>query len=301
MKKGKIVIIILFCLVIVLVLFLLFFNKKSISFSSSVNVVPTLDDKVFSNTSWCSTFQLVWNDMKNEVVKQDIVFTPQIEMVENLNKESFNESMISDSYYYKIYGTKTIKLKNEIEKAIKDKFNQESDILDSIDWSDDVLTSDNVEIYFFYTMLYKEFQYNTKFSILDKSSFGEYKNIKYFGVDSKSNGEVFNQISVLFYNSSDDFAVKLITKDNDEVIFYKNPTGETFSEIYNNMMSKTKAYNGDRNFNDVDSFKAPMIDFNIKKEFYELENKEFKTYNGTSIIGKAVQTISFSLDEKGGE
>ena len=118
MKKGKIVIIILFCLVIVLVLFLLFFNKKSIS--SSVNVVPTLDDKVFSNTSWCSTFQLVWNDMKNEVVKQDIVFTPQIEMVENLNKESFNESMISDSYYYKTYAPKTIKLKNEIEKAIKD-------------------------------------------------------------------------------------------------------------------------------------------------------------------------------------
>ena len=300
MKKGKIVMIILFCLVIVLVLFLLFFNKKSISFSSSVNVVPTLDDKVSSNTSWCSTFQLVWNDMKNEVVKQDIVFTPQIEMVKNLNKESFNESMISDSYYYKTYGPKTIKLKNEIEKAIKDKFNQESDILDSIDWSDDALTSDNVERYFFYTMLYREFQYNTKFSILDKSSFGEYKNIKYFGVNSKSNSEVFNQIKVLFYNSSDDFAVKLITKDNDEVIFYKNPTGETFNEIYNNMMSKTKAYNGDKNFNDVDSFKAPMIDFNIKKEFYELENKEFKTYNGTAIIEKAIQTISFSLDEKGG-
>ena len=151
---------------------------SSISFSSSVNVVPTLDDKVFSNTSWCSTFQLVWNDMKNEVVKQDIVFTPQIEMVENLNKESFNESMISDSYYYKTYGPKTIKLKNEIEKAIKDKFNQESDILDSIDWSDDALTSDNVEIYFFYTMLYREFKYNTKFSVLNNDSFGKYKNIR---------------------------------------------------------------------------------------------------------------------------
>ena len=67
------------------------------------------------------------------------------------------------------------------------------------------------------------------------------------------------------------------------------------------MMSKTKAYNGNRNFNDVDSFKAPMIDFNIKEEFYELEKKEFKTYNGTAIIEKAIQTISFSLDEKGGK
>ena len=57
--------------------------------------------------------------------------------------------MISDSYYYKTYAPKTIKLKNEIEKAIKDQFNQESDILDSIDWSNDALTSDNVEIYFF--------------------------------------------------------------------------------------------------------------------------------------------------------
>ena len=53
--------------------------------------------------------------------------------------------------------------------------------------------------------------------------------IKYFGTNSKSNDKVREQIEVLFYNSVDSFAVKLNTKSDDEVIFYKNPIGNTFN------------------------------------------------------------------------
>lgn len=55
-------------------------------------------------------------------------------MATNLNKESFTEDMISDSYYFKVFGPKTIKLKEEIVNGIKEKFNQTSDILDDFDW-----------------------------------------------------------------------------------------------------------------------------------------------------------------------
>ena len=47
---------------------------------SEIEVVPTMEDKISDNSMWCPTFQLVWNDMKNEVVKRDIVFNPQITM-----------------------------------------------------------------------------------------------------------------------------------------------------------------------------------------------------------------------------
>ena len=67
--------------------------------TTDVKVVPSLLDKVGKDYSWCATFQLVWNDMIDEVVKQDVVFTPQIDMAENLNKRTFTDKMISDKYY----------------------------------------------------------------------------------------------------------------------------------------------------------------------------------------------------------
>lgn len=79
------------------------------------------------------TFQLIFNDLKNDLVKQDIKFSKNNTFLDNLNKEEFKESDISSDYYYKTYGVKNIELKNKIIKGIKDKFNQTSDIIDKFD------------------------------------------------------------------------------------------------------------------------------------------------------------------------
>ena len=276
--------------------------------TSGVDVVPTMSDEISKDSTWCGTFQLVWNDMKNEVVKQDVVFTPQLKMVENLNKEEFNESMLSPEYYYKIYGIKTLELKKTIEKGIKDKFNQTSDILDDFSWSSDELDDPNDPYnrrYFFYTMLYRKFEFLKEFDKLKNQKFAnKYDNIEYFGIDKNTKDEIGNQIRVLYYNSKNDFALLINTKTNDEVIFCKNPVGNTFNEIYNNMNTKADAYNGSRSFKGIDEFKAPCLEFNEKREYIELEGKMFKTadpYYDTAEIDKAIQTVKFSLDEKGGE
>lgn len=150
-------------------------------------------------------------------------------------------------------------------------------------------------------MLYREFEYNKKFSVLANDKFGNYDNIKYFGINKKSTDEVRNQIEVLFYNTKDDFAIKLHTKSNDEVILYKSPKGSTFNEIYDNMVLESNNYKGNRNFNKKDEFKTPFINFNVKKEYNELSNIIFTSKSDNEyMIYKAIQTISFSLDEKGG-
>lgn len=307
MKKKKIII--AFCVLLIVLGEIIYFmgnNKvKDIPLTKGITIVPTMDDKITTDSSWCATFQLVWNDMKNEIVKTDVVFNPQLEMVENLNKETFKENMISNEYYFKTYGLKTKKLKEEIEKGIKEKFNQTSDILDDFDWNNDALddpASSDIRRYFFYTMLYREFEYKSKFSGLDNAKFGEYEDIKYFGVNKNSKEAVRKQIEVLFYNSKNDFAVKIKTKDNDEVIFYKNPEGETFKEIYDSMMKKTNEYEESRDFSEKDFFMAPILSFNVKREYKELENKKFNTADGNiAMIEKAIQSIKFSLDETGGK
>ena len=280
-------------------------STTDIKYNEGLNVVPTMQDKISGDSAWCATFQLVWNDMKNEVIKKDIEFTPQEEMAKNLNKEEFTADMISDEYYYKVYGLKTLELKDKIEKGVLEKFNQKSDIIDDIDWTDNALNSNNpyVQRYLFYCMLYRKFEFMHKFDKLDKGKFGsKYNDVEYFGIEDKTDDEIGDQIGVIFYNSEDDFAIKINTKSGDEVILYKNPKGSNFKEIYENMEKQNLKYDGDIGFNDIDSFKAPKLEFNQKREYTEFQNKEFLTLdNKAAEIVKAIQSIKFSLDENGGE
>ena len=314
-KKRKILIIfgiliILFIIVFVVINKANIFSQKVTKLQSveGITVVPTMNDTITADSSWCGTFQLVWNDMKNEVVKKDVIFNPQLDMVKNLNKEDFNETMLSEDYYYKIYGLKSLALKEQIENGIKEKFNQTSDILNDFNWSESELdnpNNPNVRRYFFYTMLYRKFEFLQEFDKLDNGKFGnKYKDVQYFGIDENTESSVGNQITVLYYNSKDDFAIIVNTKTDDEVIFCKSPNGSNFNEIYENMNNESNKYTGSRSFKNVDEFKAPNLEFDEKKEYTELANKEFKTadpYYDTAEIQKAIQTIKFSLDEKGGE
>ena len=314
-KKRKILIIFGILIILFIIVFVVInkeniFSKKATKLQSvsGITVVPTMNDTITTDSSWCGTFQLVWNDMKNEVVKKDVIFNPQLDMVKNLNKEDFNETMLSEDYYYKIYGLKSLALKEQIENGIKEKFNQTSDILDDFDWSESELDNPNnpdERRYFFYTMLYRKFEFLQEFDKLDNSKFGnKYNDIQYFGIDENTENSVGNQIKVLYYNSKDDFAIIVNTKTDDEVIFCKSPTGSNFNEIFEKMNNEADKYTGSKSFKNVDEFKAPNLEFDEKKEYTELENKKFETadpYYDTAEIQKAIQTIKFSLDEKGGE
>ena len=313
MKSKKMIILIIAIVVIIAIIGIVLINKKgnkatNLEKTSGITVVPTMKDTITADSSWCGTFQLIWNDLKNDVVKKDIEFNPQIEVVKNLNKEEFDDTMLSEEYYYKIYGAKSLELKKQIEDGIKEKFNQTSDILEDFDWSKEALDDPNnpyIRRYFFYTMLYRKFEFLQEFDKLENGVFGkDYKDVNYFGIDKNTKNSVGNQIEVLYYNSKDDFAILINTKTDDEVIFCKSPKGNNFNEIYDNMNNEANKYKGSKTFKNVDEFKAPNLTFNEKKEYTDLEGKPFKTADpiyDTGEIVKALQTVKFSLDEKGGE
>ena len=314
MKKKIKYLVIVAILIILLIIGVIVIDKTNIvgkratklQQTDGITVVPTMRDTITTDSSWCGTFQLVWNDMKNDLIKKDIVFTSQEKMADNLNKEEFTQDMISDEYYFKTYGLKTLELKERIEKGIKEKFNQESDILNDFDWSEEGLDDPNNEYekrYFLYVMLYRKFEFLQEFDKLENGNFGDkYNDIKYFGIDERTDDSVGNQIDVLYYNSKDDFAIIVNTKTDDEVIFCKSPQGKTFNEIYINMNRESEKYTGSKIFENIDEFKAPNLTFNEKREYTELQDKKFETYDKKNAkIEKAIQTIKFSLDETGGK
>lgn len=273
-------------------------SSSKLSSTEGITTALTLEDEIKDNTIWCGTFQLIWNDLKNDLAKQDIVFTPQLKVVENLNKETFTTKDLSEKYFYKKVGSPSLALKKEIEKAIKEKFNETSDILDDFEWE-----NRDPKDYFLYAMLKKEFKFEKAFEELENGKFGNYENVKYFGIkkDSKSD-ELRNQVEVLYYNSKDDFAIKLKTKQEDEVILCKNPKGNTFNEIYKNIAKQETEYKENKNLQEKELLKIPNIKMNEKTELTEIENKSFLFSNGDKYhIEKALQTIQFELDKTGGK
>ena len=247
------------------------YSSSSSEFKNNMDVVLSLEDKINENSIWCGTFNLIWNDLKNDLTKQDIVFNPQPDIVNNLNKGTFTSNNLSENSYYKTYGIPNIELKEKIEKEIKDKFDEMSDILNDFDWE-----NASSESYFLYAMLKKEFEFPKVFTELENGDFGNYTNVKYFGINNTTENEVRQQVEVLYYNNPEDFAVRLLTKEADEVIITKGANGETFGEIYELLKQRDEQYDGNKSFSENDTLKIPNIKIKEKEELNELENKNFQ-------------------------
>ncbi len=311
-KKVKIVLSIIFILIVVAVIVLINIYNEEIAAKAKeiqeiitqtgyksndeIQIVPTMQDEISDNAIWCATFQLVWNDLKNDVAKTDIVFNETVTEAENLNKEEFNVTMISDDYYYKKCGIMNENLKKEIENGVKDKFGETATILNDFDWTDE-----GDKKYFLYAMLKREFEFYTEFDNLEKGTFAnKYENVNYFGIDDETDNSAREQVEVMYYNSKDDFAILINTKQNDQVIIVKGNEGKTFKDIYDKVKNST--YIGSRSLQENEYLKIPNVKLKEKKEYEKLEDKEFALSNGELLeIAKAVQTVEFELDKNGGK
>ena len=249
------------------------------------------DESTNANFMWVGTFPLIWDELKQKYIGDDVVFDDGAAktIVENLNTEPFDKTEINEnSYYLKSSYKINEALKKEIETALKEKFNETSDILNDFDFSD----QDNA--LFLYAMLKKDFKFRQAFTKLSKDKFnGGTKDVEYFGIDKNSDKSLKDNVSVLFYKDPNEYAVVLATESEDEVILYRTDKKMTLANYFEEL-------NANEDYDDFyseDTLKIPVIKLNEKKEFKELENH---TINHTNLsISKALETVKFNMDEKG--
>jgi hypothetical protein len=91
---------------------------------------------------------------------------------------------------------------------------------------------------------------------------------------------------------SKDFALKLKSKQGNIVYLYRTDDDKTLDTYYSDIQNKEKRYKGNKFFEDVDEFKAPILDFQSERNFDDLCNKQIK--NTDLIIGKAIESIQLS-------
>lgn len=261
--------------------------------ASNIEVLPTMYSRTNAQDRiWVATFQLVWNDFIDKVVFNPVRFregTPIL--VNELNKKSFKADDISEKNYYKYAGKVRKNTTRQISKALRKKFKESSDLLDKLD------LTPRSDMYLVYAMLKKDFEFVREFDKLGRSIFGEEDIVDFFGIDSNSEKILRQGVEILFYNGNNDYAVKLITNDVDEVILYKNGSNKPFNFIYLDLLKKQNAYKGKKNLSNVDELKIPNIKLNEEKVFEELTNKRIM---GTNIvINQAMESIKFDMNNKG--
>lgn len=259
--------------------------EKVVKESVQTQSYDSVKDKV-----WCVTFQLVWNDFMDKINygKPILLAGGNPSIATELNKRVYTTDILNEQSYYKKDGVISKKLKKQIEKELQKKFGEKSDILSMIDWS-------AKDAYLFYAMLKKDFQFATPFDKLEPAKFGDSdEKVNYFGIDNKSERKLRQNVDVLFYNSDTDYAVKLLTKQGEEVVLYKTEKDESFENLFAYVIQQEK----NAEFGSEDSLKVPDIRIDKTLEYPELCGKRIKGTN--KVISQAIQTIKFTLDNKGG-
>lgn len=234
----------------------------------------TLDEKTINNL-WVGTLDLAWKDLKEKIGVDKIELegdNPKI--VDELNNSTFSKEMLNEKDY-KINVERTVTDGYKIEATL----NKELNFLEVFDnFSNDYTraTFENSEEY-----------------------------IKYFGINNASSEEMNKNVEVLFYNKigngnlkSNDMAIKLKTKEGDEIILYRTNDKKSFDEYYKDIELKSKQYNGTTEFSEDDELRIPYIRVNGMISYNELYDKAIKNSNGLYIYD-VIQNVNFSLNEKG--
>ena len=233
----------------------------------------TLDQNTINNL-WVGTLDLAWKELENKLGKNKIeIKNKELEIVNNLNNSKFSKDMLNPNDY-KINIEKTETNGYKIHTSLNKKLN----FLESFD---------NLKSY-------KNYKFRN----------GE-ESVKYFGINNASPEKMNDNIEILFFNTinnntgkSDDFAIKLKTKEGDELILYRTNDKKSFDQYYKDIEEKTSKYEGTNTFAKEDTLLIPYINLIGMISYNELYNKEIKDSKGLYIYD-VIQDINFVLNEKG--
>lgn len=291
MKKKYILLLVVFICEILLAVVIVkkFYNSGHNNFSEFTDV------EVNSNTLYCSTFQLAWNELTDKLGLEKIEFEnySNSEIIDNLNKKSFTKDMIN-SKDYSIFVEKS---SPQVLEKIKD-YNITNYQLEKLNNTNSnglvVLASLNKEFNF-----PEEFEVTTNEGTFNKIISG----VTYFSLKDNDKSLYKDSVEVLYYHDFDrfDYGIKLNTTTDDEVILWslrEEKYNTSFEDLYKEMITLSESYEGSKTLEDVDLFLVPNINIESNINYNSLCGKEIKNSNG-SFLSLASQHIFLNMNNGG--
>ncbi len=300
MSKFSKILLIILCTTLLLSGIVYAITKINENLEKKVELTPTFTGKLGNtdnNSMWIGTFNLAWNELMDNYINGKIEFdTGNSIMADELNKQLFTANNLSESDYYIKVGQTLPDLKETIKVDIKNKFEIEnSEFLDNINFENASNKSFTI-----YALLFKQFDFKVPFDRVNDDKFGDNEElVKYFGINNASDKELTENAEVIFYDSKDEFAIRLLTNQNDEILLYRTDQNKSFNQYYESLKQKEEGYTGAKKLDDKDEVKIPYIDIDTIINYDELCGKFIKGTD-SMYIQNALQNVKFSLNEKGG-
>ena len=247
-------------------------NNTNHNITMNPSYQSTLDENTINNL-WVGTLDLAWKELEEKIGLNKIELEGEMPQIANdLNESTFSKEMLNPNDY-KINVERTVTNGYKIDATL----NKELNFLESFDNFSD---------------------YKWTFGNGDEA-------IKYFGINNASPEEMNKDVEILFYNKlnngsllSNDMAIKLKTKEGDEIILYRTDDKKSFDEYYEDIKAKTKNYKGRTEFSEDDELRIPYVKVNGMINYNELYDKKIKNSKGLYIYD-VIQNVNFYLNERG--
>ncbi len=300
---------------------------KTKTFSGSSNnlketiIVPTLDSMLpnSKNAIWCSSFQLAWNELRDNVIKQPIQVIGAEDLASRLNTASQSSRDIETNSFYAAAGLVVDGITKRIQTEMVHRFPSEPR-------PDFQNATDRDIIAYAFLMANVKFknpfeQFDGEFKFTDSK--GQQNNVNAFGIwddDAPNHKKRIEQVEILYfsfdkdvneknikYGKVDEFAIDLCkdTQPYQVVVAVVKPK-ETLAAMIADLEEKIAKFSNNRdtwighNFESGDKLMVPEMFWEISHHFVDLEgrllgNDAFKD----SSIKEASEKIQFKLDRSG--
>jgi prepilin-type processing-associated H-X9-DG protein len=283
------------------------------------SVVATLDCPMpeHQNVIWCSTFQMAWDKLKNDIIGEPVKVLGAEEIAARLNNSKVSEVDLEEESFYATAGIVKGGIVEQIQKQITTRFpSATTPVFDELDR---LSQGDRQKTIVAYAYLNVDIEFEHPFYTNDdafafQDSTGTRTNITSFRARTgpESSSLVREQVDILYYKyreqgANTEFVVDLCKHTQPyQVVLALLPRRNTLSETVAGVEQKIYEFKRDpdykvlRKLRPIDRLIVPDVLYKLVHHFTELEGKVLGN-RGWRLYGilKAMQMIDFALSRTG--
>jgi len=280
-------------------------------------VVATLDCPLpeGKNAIWCSTFQMAWDKMKNDVVGEPIEVLKAEELGGRLNRSQYPRDGLEEKSYYANAGFVKHGIIKQIQRDMAERFPSEpapafSSLYRKLPEAVAAYAYLNVDVGF----RYPYYDHGVAFEFTDSS--GASAKVTAFrpesGASIMEHASVRDQVDILYYDygetkDADEFAVDLCRHTKPyQVVLVRMARRDSLNEAVKRVQERMREFKEDPEYDvlhklrPIDRLVVPDMLFKLTHHFEELLGKYLGNETWTEhFIFEAMQKIDFTLSRAG--
>lgn len=294
---------------------------------TNVKILPHMEGRIIpgQNYVYCPTFQMAWDKVRDDLVKEPLKIEGNPELAAVLNRNSYDPANLDSSNVLVAGGYVIDGAVEDIRKRFIAQFGTDEPVRAILARCPPAMSPGDFLMigYLKAALRFEEpfyvFQQPLRFHSVDGSTNVAAVGVAYFSTNTPAvNERRWHQVQINDYRGEDDFIITLLPypdslsrdiSDNklpqqEELVVAMIPPGRTLRTTWSNVVSRVEAPR--KNYYEAlyatDILKLPKISFNLSTNFSDILDRSLlntRFLRNPVVIWLACQQISFDFDERG--